>query len=70
MFEMKVRADTKRFGKDAILYEDRTFMRCFDYIRRASGKNHFQVQHLALAEPFTDTDGRTMAKSMWIEFTD
>lgn len=63
-----VKADSERFGKDAIMYEDTKFMRCFDYIRRATGKNHFQIKHFAGVEPFTDTDGRTMGRSMWIEF--
>lgn len=62
-----VKADTERFGKNAIMFEGRTFMECFDYIRRETGKNHFQIKHLSIVEPFTDTDGRTMAKNMWIE---
>ena len=62
-----VRADTKRFGKDAIMYEDHKFMNCFDYIRRATKQDHFKVKHLAFVEPFTDTDGLTMGRSMWIE---
>lgn len=61
-------ADTKRYGKQAIMYEDHKFMRCFDYIRRATGKNHFQIKHYSCSEPFTDTDGRTMSRFMWIEF--
>lgn len=63
-----VKADTKRFGKDAIMYEGINFMECFDYVRRATGKNNFQIKHFSFAEPFTDHTGRTMAKSMWIEF--
>lgn len=61
-------ADTKRYGKQAILYEDHKFMRCFDYIRRASGQNHFQIKSYSTSEQFTDTDGRTMARFMWIVF--
>ena len=63
-----VRADSKRYGKNAVMYEDHKFMRCFDYIRRATGKNHFQIKHWSCVEPFTDTDGRTMARYMWIVF--
>lgn len=63
-----VKADSRRFGKDAIMYEDISFMNCFDYIRRATGKNHFQIKHYSVVEPFTDSTGRTMAKFMWIEF--
>lgn len=63
-----VKADTVRFGKDAIMYEDHKFMNCFDYIRRSTEKDRFQIKHFSVVEPFTDTDGRTMAKYMWIEF--
>ena len=63
-----VRADSTRFGKDAVMYEDRSFMNCFNYIRKATGKNHFQIKHLAFVEAFTDAEGRTMGSRMWIEF--
>lgn len=63
-----VKADSERFGKDAIMFESTKFMECFDYIRRATGKDHFQIKHLATVRPFTDTDGRTMGESMWVEF--
>lgn len=63
-----VKADSKRFGKDAILYEDRVFMRCFDYIRRITRENHFQIKGLTCEKLFTDTEGRTMPSHMWIVF--
>ena len=57
-------ADTKRFGKHAVMYEGSTFMQCCDYIRRATRNNHFKLQ--ALSHPalpirtFTDPEGRTL----------
>ena len=60
-------ADTKRFGEDAILFEERTFMRCFDYIRRATGKNHFKISGIPYHSGFfKDTEGRMMARELWI----
>ena len=60
-------ADTERFGRDAIMYEERKFMRCFDYIRRVTGKNHFKISGMPdLVGVFTDTDGRTMPREMWL----
>ena len=44
-----VKADTKRFGRDAIMYEGSTFMQCCDYIRRATGQEHFTLSSSPLA---------------------
>ena len=63
-----VKADSDRYGKDAVVYQDTTFMRCFDYIRRVTGQNHFQIKHWSVVEPYTDFDGRTMGSYMWISF--
>lgn len=64
-----VRADTKRFGKDAIMFEGNTFMQAFDYVRQTSGKNHFQLQGIPLAYGwFTDRDGRTMPAKLNVIF--
>ena len=63
-----VKTDSERYGKDAIVYQDITFMRCFDYIRRVTGKNHFQIKHWSFAKPYTDFEGRTMGDFMWIHF--
>lgn len=60
-------ADSKRFGKDAIMFEERTFMRCFDYIRRKTGKNHFKISGIpGFVGLFRDAEGRMMAKELWI----
>lgn len=55
-----VKADSERFGKDAIMYQDTTFMRCCDYIRRVTRTDHFRLQSLSCVPSFTDRDGRTM----------
>ncbi len=60
-------ADSGRFGKQAIMYEDTSFMRCFDYIRKMTGKNHFRIKQYSCSDLFTDTEGRTMGKFMWVE---
>ena len=60
-------ADTERFGKDAIMFEERTFMRCFDYIRRKTGKNHFKISGIpGFVGLFRDAEGRMMARELWI----
>ena len=63
-----VKADSKRYGKDAIVYQDISFMRCFGYIRRVTGENHFQIKHFSFVKPYTDFEGRTMGNEMWIVF--
>lgn len=61
-----VKADSDRYGKDAIMYQDINFMNCFDYVRRATGHNHFQIQHYSVTDLYTDCTGKTMARYMWI----
>lgn len=62
-------ADSKRFGENAIMYEDRTFLRCCDYIRKAIQQNHFQISGVPwMVGTFTDADGRTMPREMWVHF--
>ena len=63
-----VRADSDRYGKNAIVYQDISFMNCFNYIQRVTGKKHFQIKFLSASAPYTDVDGRTMGSHMWIEF--
>ena len=57
-----VKADTERFGKDAIMYQDTTFLRCCDYIRRITQTDHFCLQSLACIPSHTDPDGQTMPR--------
>ena len=62
-----VKADTKRFGRDAIMYEGSTFMQCCDYIRRTTGREHFTLSSSPLAELYTDPDGRVLPWLMDVE---
>lgn len=62
-----VKADTKRFGTDAIMYEGSTFMQCCDYIRRVTGRNDFRLESYPMVEAFTDPDGWTMPWLMSVE---
>ena len=63
-----VKADSKRFGKGAIMYEGHTFMECCEYILRTCKKNNFRMKSYGCVELFTDTDGRTMPWIMSVEF--
>lgn len=62
-----VKADTARFGKDAIMYEGYTFMQCCDYIRRVCKSNHFKLSSYSCVRTFTDADGRTMPVIMSVD---
>ena len=55
-----VRADTKRFGIGAILFEGYTFMQCCEYIRKMCRTNHFKLNSWSTCKTYTDPDGRTM----------
>lgn len=57
-------ADTKRFGKHQIMFEGITFDECFDYIRKHTGREHFQMQSYLLYDTFTDRKGKTFPISM------
>ena len=57
-----VKADTKKYGNDAVMYEGHTFMQCCDYIRRKVGSNHFKLDALPYTPMFTDTEGRTLPR--------
>lgn len=39
-----VRADTERFGKNAIMYQDISLRLCCEYIARATGKTDFKLK--------------------------
>ena len=64
-----VKADTKRFGKNAIMYEDTTFMRCCDYIRRMTGKNNFKLNSLYGVPMLTDAEGRTLPRFIEVDIS-
>lgn len=62
-----VKADTERYGKDAIMFEGNTFMQCCDYIRKATKNNHFKLSSYACVKMFTDTEGRTMPSILSVQ---
>lgn len=62
-----VKADTRRFGRDAIMYEGSTFMQCCDYIRRKTGREHFTLRSYPMVELYTDPDGRVLPWIMDVE---
>ena len=47
-YSIVVRADSDRFGKNAIMYQDITFMACCKYIARATGRNDFKLKARAI----------------------
>lgn len=55
-----VKADTKRYGKNTIMFEGYTFMQCCDYIRRTCKTNNFRLKSYSCVKMYTDSDGRTM----------
>lgn len=57
-----VTADTKRFGKDEVMFEGNTFRQCFDYIKRALGMNpeaRLRISTYLIYAPYTDRMGET-----------
>ena len=63
-----VKADSKRYGKQAIMFEGHTFMMACDYIRRTCRTNHFKLDSFSCVPLFTDTEGRTMPRIMNVRF--
>lgn len=62
-------ADTIRYGKNAIMYEDNKFVRCCDYIRQVTGNNHFKLDGMpSIHGIFTDTDGKTLPRKLFVRF--
>lgn len=55
-----VKADTKRFGNDAVMFEGNTFEQCFDYIRRTFRTDYFKLSSYAVVPNYTDREGNTL----------
>lgn len=55
-----VKADSERFGIDAIMFEGISFDECLDYVRRETGRNHFQLQAFSMMATYTDYKGKTL----------
>ena len=62
-----VKADTKRYGKDAIMFEGYTFMQCCDYIRRVCNTDNFKLNSYSCVQKYTDPSGKTMPWIMSVE---
>lgn len=61
-----VRADTSRFGINAIMFEGNNFDQVFDYIKRETGKESLQLVG-NLASLHTDRCGRTFPAYMVVQ---
>ncbi len=64
-----VKATTKRFGKNEIMFEGNTFNQCFKYIKRELGMKETDELHLnsyLIYEDYTDREGRTFPVEMWV----
>lgn len=61
-----VKADTKRFGKNEVMFEGNTFDQCFDYIKRELGIETINLTSELIFEPHTDRMGRTFPWMMWV----
>lgn len=61
-----VRADTNRFGDNAIMYEGNTFRGCFDYIERETGLDSLILTG-TIASRVTDWKGETYPSYMRVE---
>ena len=59
-----VKADTKRFGKNEVMFEGNTFDQCFEYIKREIGKEKFQLRSSFLYEAYKDRNGRSFPWKM------
>jgi len=53
-----VKADSDRFGRDAIMFEGISFEECFSYVRRVTGRDHFQLQSYMMVQTYTDYKGK------------
>ena len=54
-----VRADTARYGTNAVMFEGNTFDQCFDYIKRETGRGNVLFQSRLAYGAYTDRTGRT-----------
>lgn len=59
-----VRANTKRFGDGAVMFEGNTFDECFNYITRETGREHLPLQSTLACGIYTDRAGRTFPPFM------
>ena len=55
---IEVIADSKRFGKDTIMFQSGSFRECFDYIKRETGKEKLRLCGSCLASLLCDWTGK------------
>lgn len=56
---IQVKADTKRFGTQEVMFEGNTFDQCFDYIKRELGIDRVRLSSCFIFEAVTDREGRS-----------
>lgn len=57
-------ADTKRFGKNEVVFEGNTFNQCFDYVKRETGRESLRLEGAIADGCVTDREGRTFPAFM------
>lgn len=55
-----VRADTKEKGRNAVVFEGRTYRQCLDYIRKKCRRNKLRLVGGSCMRMHTDAIGETM----------
>ena len=55
-----VKANTKKYGENAIMFEGISFMECLNYIARVTGRDNFKVTALPYTPLYTDYKGQTL----------
>ena len=55
-----VEADSKRYGRGAIMFEGICFEECLDYIRRATRRDHFKLESYSVVPLYTDYKGKRL----------
>lgn len=53
-----VKADSKRFGKNEIMFEGISFKECFEYVKRETKRDHLRLMG-CLVGAYTDCKGKT-----------
>ena len=51
-------ADSKRFGKNEVVFEGNTFEQCFDYVKRMLRRERLSLTACLVDGSYTDREGR------------
>lgn len=57
-------ADTKRLGKNEVMFEGDTFNQCFDYVKRETGRESLRLEGAIADGCVADREGRTFPAFM------